>query len=132
MAEHKQFPAWIQNALGVALGTAVLGIAFAAWDDRALDARRDERLNHLEVGFTEFRKPGKRYAQVDADRDRLDVQRQTAVIRENLRELNDRWITTTVKINKVAAKLEALQHVVYPRSAGYPGMGMGTTVKRSD
>lgn len=166
MAEHKQFPAWVQNALGVALGTAILGIGFAAWNDRALDARRDERLHHLESGFTEFRKPGKRYAQADADRDRRDLERQTTAIRENLRELNAefnlfqngesraapeikllnakidtcndithtnnaRWVDTTVKINKVAAKLEALQHAVYPRSS-YVGMGMGPDVQNSD
>lgn len=154
MAEHKQFPPWVQNALGVALGTAILGIGFAAWNDRALDARRDERLHHLEVGFTEFRKPGKRYAQHDADRDRDAAQRRTAVVRENLRELKAEfnqfrngdsrasneiklldakidtcheithansvnWVDTTVKINEVAAKLEALQHTVYPRANGY-------------
>lgn len=150
MAEHKQFPGWVQNALGVALGTAILGIGFAAWNDRALDARRDERLHHLETGFTEFSKPGKRYVKSDGDRDRSTTQRRIAEVKATLRELktefnqfrngpsradreiklldakidtchdithtnNVHWIDTTVKINEVAAKLEAFKHTLYPR-----------------
>jgi hypothetical protein len=127
MAEQKQFPAWVQEALGVVLGTAILGIGVAAWNDRALDARRDERLHHIETSFTEFSKPGKRYAQSDGDRDRLVAERRIEEVKENIRELktefnlfrNAHLHTTTVKLNEVAVKLEALQHMVYPRTNGY-------------
>lgn len=127
MAEQKHFPPWVQNALGVALGSAILAVGMAAWNDRAHDARRDERLHHVEVGFAEFRKPGKRFTQRDADRDRALTRLQLGDVKANLRELQalthgnyEHWVDCKVKVHEVQTEVKQLQRAVFPNRHGSP------------
>lgn len=112
MDAQKHFAPWVQNALGVVLGTAILGIGFAAWNDRALDARRDERIKQIEASLIEFRKPGKRYSQSDGDRDRDRAHREMLEIERDLTTLRTNFYKYRNSPSKAAPEIEALSNKI--------------------